>query len=825
MVVDTGMGSAIPIRRHPGRSWPGILATAVFAVACVLLFLRIGEPPATNALDGSWTAVLGWAHANGARWGTDIAFTFGPLGYLTPTASYLPDSFEDFWRGQVALSLATGAILAWLFWRLSPLLRVALVVLVALNFIWMVGDVLWFATMAALAPMLAASLKHRPGAAVTVPLVVLVIALASYGCVLVLIKLSLLPLLVAHWLATTAMLWQARGRPGALLGFLALPVVFVGTWLLAGQGLDDLPQHLAATAQFMAGYGPAMSRGAGPEVDRIAFTCLVLVSALLAWRAWSLRHERIDLLAAGMVLLVLALSWRSVMTRIVPEKLLLVFPLFGLLLLLGHALGRASALQRTLGLVAVVILGAGSLAHSPWPWHQLVAAIAPATMARNAAALVSVDPVREQWRGQWLSARQEHLMPLTRAAVGEATVDLVSHAQGLLLLNGLNYHPRPVFQSYAAYTPALTRRNEAFLLGDDAPDFVMISAESMDGHLLSSEDPLGFLALVLRYEPVLAEGDFVLLRRSERRPLPARPPGEDRWQRRSLGELIELPEAPPGHLTIVHARIEPSLAGRAVAAMWREPRLSLDIGTRSGLFLPAALQRRSAEVGFVIDPVLLDTADLVRALTGMPASEHTGEVRRFRIVPTTPGELGHFSESILVAIEHRPWPRTTTGPWHASLVDKVYPGFGLVPVAQSGNIQVRTDTGRPVLFMHAPAQLEFELDAGTYLLQASAGIFAEMAGRPDCATADGVDVVIEHAGAEDGTTALASWAIAPPQPADEGANRSQLRTEVALPAPGRIRLRIDPGAAADIQCDWAFVRDVQVTAVPALPALGFEPPP
>jgi len=46
--------------------------------------------------------------------------------------------------------------------------------------------------------------------------------------------------------------------------------------------------------------------------------------------------------------------------------------------------------------------------------------------------------------------------------VGGASIDVLGFRQDAAILNGLNYTPHPVFQSYAAYTPGLQRLNTAF---------------------------------------------------------------------------------------------------------------------------------------------------------------------------------------------------------------------------------------------------------------------------------------------------------------------------------------------------------------------------
>jgi len=59
------------------------------------------------------------------------------------------------------------------------------------------------------------------------------------------------------------------------------------------------------------------------------------------------------------------------------------------------------------------------------------------------------------------------------AAIGQATVDVMPWDVSLVIRNGLNYHPRPIPQSYCAYTPWLDHCNASFLAGTNAPEYLL----------------------------------------------------------------------------------------------------------------------------------------------------------------------------------------------------------------------------------------------------------------------------------------------------------------------------------------------------------------
>jgi hypothetical protein len=71
-----------------------------------------------------------------------------------------------------------------------------------------------------------------------------------------------------------------------------------------------------------------------------------------------------------------------------------------------------------------------------------------------------------------------------RDEIGIATVDVMPWEFALAVLNGFKPAPRPVIQSYAAYTGSLDAANAKFLLSSHAPEFILFHA----GTRLDSSD-------------------------------------------------------------------------------------------------------------------------------------------------------------------------------------------------------------------------------------------------------------------------------------------------------------------------------------------------
>ena len=123
--------------------------------------------------------------------------------------------------------------------------------------------------------------------------------------------------------------------------------------------------------------------------------------------------------------------------------------------------------------------------------------------------------------------------------------------QAVLLAHALDFQPRPVFQSYMAYTPRLARMNADVLLDEHAPEWILFPVMTIDRRLPALDDAPSWPLLLTHYQLAGAPGGIPLLRRSAT-PLP--------WHFEPLrhfetetGQFVHVPSAADG---LIWARID-----------------------------------------------------------------------------------------------------------------------------------------------------------------------------------------------------------------------------------------------------------------------------
>jgi hypothetical protein len=165
----------------------------------------------------------------------------------------------------------------------------------------------------------------------------------------------------------------------------------------------------------------------------------------------------------------------------------------------------------------------------------------------------------------------------------------------------MDYRPRPAFQSYLTFTPALEQMNADFLAGPSAPDNVLFRAEADDRQYPSEPDALSWPQLLTRYEPVDANHRWLLLRKSQ----PARefsliPLGQSTAP---LGNWVTVPDSEDP--IWVRVSVHPSAIGKLIGGIYKLPTIILGVTNPTGHISRHTLMPDVAEAGFLLSPQVL----------------------------------------------------------------------------------------------------------------------------------------------------------------------------------------------------------------------------
>ncbi len=606
------------------------VAAGMGVVYAVLRLAPWSPAPVGVGLDESWRWIVTDAWRRGLISGTEIVFTVGPFGFLT-TETFHPATYPPMLGIQAALIvLLVLAFRAVLVRRASGGWTSVLVLPVVAECIglWELGQTLYFHLGLALVALhwsrdaprgdTAADGVGRSarGERVLLHLLAAGMALAA------LVKFSYGAFgAVALGAVVLDEIGRRRRWPWLLLTYVA---TWLALWLLAGQPLPAIGRYFINSADIAAGFNAAMALD-GPRREVVAY----LAAAGLLVVLWALEREPRDgrrgWLPVATLAVLLFLVFKVCFVRhdahaLTAAPLLLPWCIVGLAASTGRGGTRAARIAASCAVVAALVYAGlvvpqyrGSGLQALMLRHL---AAWPARLASAADALRGADALRERHRAAVERIRREIPLPPLRGGV-----DLYPSFQGLLLAQGLAYRPRPVIQSYSAYTPHLARINARHLASEAAPDEILFLVQPIDGRFPSLDDGPSWPSLMTRYDLVGRVGEFARMARSSR-PRQERLRRLGRWTVR-VGERFVLPPGTRRKMVWATLDLLPSAWGRLRSIAYKTPAVELAVGLRDGRRERYRLIPGIARAGFLLSPRIADTADWVRLVSpaGRPQLE------------------------------------------------------------------------------------------------------------------------------------------------------------------------------------------------------------
>ena len=608
-----------PSKRAPtGGPQPGLLAPLLVAVLLTLTFVTIPPAPLHLDEDPSLSGLLNYVHQHGLQFGTDMVSTYGPLGYLI---------FPFFWAQDGALRMATDVGLCFgvalglclLAWRLELGWRCLLLLLVA--FLW-------------------PSIQPRHDLVLETGLLGWgLLCVVERGWRLVACSFILTALAVFAALAKVSFLLLGGLTVGAIaldlslrgrwwLGLLlpaGLAAGFVLGWIAAGESAANLPAFFHNTLATVRDYEQAVVMQPLATVSRRAFGCVLLVLAGVLTRTLGAfereeprRYWRRALVMCWLGAL-LFLVWKHGFVRADSWHMLFFLGFAPVLAAAVEVLPceRATRRQWARGFAAagcvLCVVTVQTMFFPPWrqalaqPW---------AAIASNLRCLMWPAEYRQRMMSLLAANQQEAQLPRLRRVVGRQTVDVFGQYQAYALFNDVNYRPRPVAQSYAAWDEALMRLNSEFYLSKAAPDYVWFALFVIDHRLPALEDALLLRHLLINYELVAAEGTFLLLKAKS-----AVEPKLTllREEAVPLGQPIDLTSYPRDNLWL---EVNTSLSqwGKVRAFFYQPPimRLAVWRAPSQGRFNRLRAPPPMMAAGFLASPLLLHNEDVEGLYRGKP---------------------------------------------------------------------------------------------------------------------------------------------------------------------------------------------------------------
>jgi hypothetical protein len=510
--------------------------------------------------DPSWVYALNVLPDTGYTFGSDLAFTYGPLArFVLPTvppSTLVPSAIGWFF---FALLLATSLTYHYLrTGRLTSLAPGVAGLLVGLAF----GIPYEYQLLLILGLMLAVPPEDRRAWTVAVPLA------ASLSAALFFVKTT-------SGIAAGAMLMAAAGwwilrreaRPSAVIPRVILPYVVM--FLALGFTLVGSPAEVLGwvirSFQIAAGFGDAMTIDGTGTVKVLALVALVILGALLGTRWRGSRDAFVLVLFSGP----LYLAFRHSFVRHHGRYLIpFLISIGAIAFLLTET--RRRLLRVAIAVALILPLGVGATfvdeclcrfhtaALGPGGWqnlsHVLELGDVRARLARESEEALQIERLPSEWVSRIRQAGEVGVIPWEIS---------------LAAANDLAWRPDPVIQDYHAYTDALDRA-VAEHLAMEGPPHLLLQFIEFDGRYPLWSAPQMWASIFSHYElvdtlgPAPGREPVALMARRE-------PPVNLGLTRETtvearLGDWIDIPDLPG--LVFSSFDIDFDLGGRLASLFW-----------------------------------------------------------------------------------------------------------------------------------------------------------------------------------------------------------------------------------------------------------------
>ena len=488
----------------------------------VLMYLLTGfcfcKLPATTAAGWpeTWESVLAYGAAQHYQWGRDLVFNYGPLGYLVTDVFY-GHAFWAVWAWALGFAVVMSRFTTRLLERCEVWVRLLFCLVVP----WLTVprnsdlgvDALGFYAVTIIGIALVVPGEKRVwrllGVAVLSVLALIKFTFLLYG--------GLVILLVAM-----AAGWRRDWRDLALWPLVYAAMLLLA-WFLAGQAWSGLPGWLKTSWDCAAGYSANMTLEPAIGVLLTA----IMVGLGLLWLVWQCRPTGWASVRwqPAMPLLILGagifLAWKEGLVRAdVHVAVFFTYAILVALTLPGMTLLAVELKRVPYRLALAITCLSAALGLGQVPNHFI-----PTAVTDMGSRLVDTG-LAVLWPTGYKNATENLLTVLQTMTVSTNlagtvqthSLDALYWDQDIPVLGGYHYQPRPVFQNYAAYSPALQALNTGFYTSPTAPEFVLWRYQCFDDRYPTLEDGRLLLEVLAHYAPVTNQDKLILWQRQADRP-------------------------------------------------------------------------------------------------------------------------------------------------------------------------------------------------------------------------------------------------------------------------------------------------------------------
>ena len=530
-----------------------------------------------SRLDASWMIALHKANIQGMIHGKDIVFTYGPLGFLTAPIFISRNQ----WMYSAAYTLLVYVLTLLGFSLYVRKTKASLVDTVILTVIFIVifrafcssSDFGLPLSVFIFSYLYVLGGKRLP----------LLFGLAFLYSILPFIKFSYALMVFITGAAFLFVLVLDKRYKEALLFIISGLAAFIAISLLLLGSPEGIVMYFNGCLQISGGYSDAMA--VNGDKYQLLFSVFAWLSYIVLFSYNAFKKRRPDLIYLAFSFSLLFVSFKQGFVRhdlhviYFYSTWMLVFALYYLRSFSQTKVVTYAVLLLILMMLYQYISISGD--SKRYTGTNIADKLKSIQLSYDFLRGVGIEEQKakiKKFLGRYYSLKMETIKMLSGHAI-----DVFPWEVAVAQLYDFKWHPRPVFQSYSAYTGYLDSLNANHFSSAHAPEYVLYNVGPIDGRYPFFDEPATFRILLQRYEPCARDGESIVLRRKD-----SVDTGTERYIGKTaakFGEIIPLPKVDDG-LFFAKIHIKYNLLGYTLKFLFKPPKVYFgffDNGQRIGV--------------------------------------------------------------------------------------------------------------------------------------------------------------------------------------------------------------------------------------------------
>ena len=554
-------------------------------------------------LDESWIAVLNWAVGRDIEFGKDIVFTAGPLGFLFVPSSYFFTAFIY----NILLSLILIP-----FFKIKNIISIALFVffILAAALLGSLNSIQYIISII----MVLFAFKAKEDKRYYIYMIYAVIVTVP----MIYIRVNNAALLLLAVIMTDIIIFKDSKK------ILATPI-FIGwsilLWVLLAQPIANLPVYFSSSLEIMNGYNDAMVAGYElfPTTDFFTVVFLIFFTIFhtikYALKEFNGNFKKIIILLSILAPLFVAFKYGFVRhdgghVNVCYFAIILINAFMMITVYKDKItifMDRKN--MKYIGLVVGIVCAC-------FIFYKSDSIIKNGLIANTMNIEQNLLAITGNKKGPIYQAKQS--VAFYKGMFDNETIDSYPYYQGVIIASELNYKPRPVIQSYSAYTKELRELNSNHLLSDDAPENILFAVREIDKRLPTLMDSPSWIHILNRYDLVDTFNKIGTLE------LHFKKKDKDKFDNLTFKEISskeyafnETIEVPKNQSQVfVSMKLKKTAFGKLISFLFRGQLYKMNLTLANGQTAPFKIVPGMIETPFLLSPLVYDTQSFLDYYNG-----------------------------------------------------------------------------------------------------------------------------------------------------------------------------------------------------------------